>query len=108
LATGSADLFNQTAAIGEKSPIMIKPDPFPAWRIIYFVDSYHFARFGIPFVEFFTDFHPDYHQPSDEIRHIRFKEMAEIMGVIFDLTNHYAQGGANPKFQRPVWFLTTK
>jgi hypothetical protein len=30
LATGSDDLFNQTAAFGEKSPITIKPDPFPA------------------------------------------------------------------------------
>ena len=107
LATGSENLFNKTAAIGEKSAITIKPDPFPAWRIVYFVDSYHFARFNIPFVEFFTDFHPDYHQPSDEIRHIRFEELGEIMEVIFELTNHYAQGGTKPAFQRPAWFLTT-
>lgn len=108
LTTGGEDLFAQAAAIGEKKKITIKPDPFPTWRLIYFVDSYHFARFDIPFVEFFTDFHPDYHQPTDEIHHIRFAELGKIMEVMFELTNHYAQGGDKPKFQRPEWFLTTK
>jgi len=108
LATGSEDLFRQASDIGEKKQITVHPDPFPAWRIVYFVDSYHFARFDIPFVEFFTDFHPDYHQPTDEIRHIRFAELDRILGVMFEITNHYAQGGKKPKFQRPVWFLTTK
>ena len=108
LATGSEELFTQAAVIGEKKKITVKPDPFPTWRLIYFVDSYHFARFDIPFVEFFTDFHPDYHQPTDEIRHIRFAELGKIMEVMFDLTNFYAQGGNKPKFQRPEWFLTTK
>lgn len=108
LATGCEDLFMQAADIGEKKQITVHPDPFPAWRIVYFVDSYHFARFNIPFVEFFTDFHPDYHQPTDEIRHIRFAELVRIMEVMFEVTNYYAQGGKIPKFQRPAWFLTTK
>jgi hypothetical protein len=76
-------------------------------RIVYFVDSYHFARFDIPLVEFFTDFHPDYHQPSDEILHIRFKELGQIIEVVSALADHYAHGGTKPKFHRPVWFLTT-
>ncbi len=108
LATGSEDLFAQAADIGGKKQITVRPDPFPAWRIVYFIDSYHFARFDIPFVEFFTDFHADYHQPTDEIRHIRFAELGKIMEVMFDLTSYYAQGGERPKFLRPVWFLTTE
>lgn len=105
LATGSDELFTHAADIGKKKQITVKPDPFPAWRIVYFVDSYHFAHFDIPFVEFFTDFHPDYHQPTDEIQHIRFEELARILKVMYELTNYYAQGGKKPAFQRPEWFL---
>lgn len=53
-----------------------------------------------------TEFHSDYHQPSDEIQHIRFEELVPIVEVIYKLADYYAQGGEKPTFQRPAWFLT--
>jgi len=32
--------------------------------------------------------------------------MSQIIDVIFELTNFYAQGGKKPVFKRPNWFLT--
>ena len=82
------------------------PDPHPEWRLTYFSDGYHFARFDIPAIFLFTDLHQDYHQPSDEIQFIRFDEMEKILDVMHELTDFYAQGGEKPTCQRPVWFKT--
>ena len=106
ITTGCEDLFTQAKAMGTKRGITVQPDPFPTWRLTYFIDSYHFARFDIPFIQFMTEFHSDYHQPSDEIQHIRFEELVPIVEVIYKLADYYAQGGEKPTFQRPAWFLT--
>ncbi len=106
--TGSDEIYEKTADIGRKTGITALPDPFPTWRLVYLIDSYHFARFEVPFIQFMTEFHKDYHQPSDEVQFIRFEELGHIFEVMYELTNFYAQGGKRPKFKRPDWFITMK
>jgi len=104
VTAGCDDLFEKTAAIGKELGIEVIPDPHPQWRLSYFSDGYHFARFDIPSIFLFTDLHQDYHQPSDEIQFIRFEELEEILNVMYELTHFYAQGGEKPTCQRPIWF----
>ena len=106
ITSGCEELFSQAASIGKKNEITVLEDKHPTWRLVYFVDSYHFARFNIPFIQFMTEFHEDYHQPSDEVSKIRFEELGRILEVMYELTNYYAQGGKKPVFQRPDWFIT--
>jgi len=106
LATGCEEIFTKAAEIGKQAQVDVLPDSHPTWRLVYFVDSYHFARSSAPFIEFFTDIHADYHQPTDEVDRIRFGELGRITGVILGLADYYAQGGKRPSFKRPVWFLT--
>ncbi|UCC44882.1 MAG: M28 family peptidase, partial [Candidatus Zixiibacteriota bacterium] len=82
------------------------PDENPTWRLIYFVDPYHFAQHGIPSIECFTGLHSDYHQPSDEASLIRFGQLERVLDVLNKLTDFYTQGGGRPIFQRPDWFIT--
>jgi hypothetical protein len=84
--TGCDEVFDKTVAIGKETGVTVLPDPHPSWRLVCFVDSYHFARFDIPFIEFITEFHSDYHQPSDEIEKIRLEELGRILEVMFELT----------------------
>jgi len=107
IAPGCDEVFENAVAIGKQTGITVLPDQHPSWRVVYFVDSYHFARLNVPFIHFMTEFHTDYHQPSDETNSIRFKELGNIVEVIFELTKRYAQGERKPFFQRPEWFLTT-
>jgi len=63
-ATGCDELFSRAAEFGKQKGIEVLADPNPSWRLIHFVDSYHFARLNIPYIDFMTEFHKDYHQPS--------------------------------------------
>lgn len=108
ITTGCDELFSLAASIGQENEITVLEDKHPMWRLVYLIDSYHFARFDIPFVQFMTEFHQDYHQPSDEVSKIRFEELGRILEVMLELTDYYAQGGQKSIFQRPEWFLTAK
>jgi hypothetical protein len=103
---GGRGVFERAFEAGRKKGIVVKEDPFPSWRIVYFIDSYHFARFDVPFVEFFAEMHEDYHQPSDETELIRFDELVSITDLVYDLMEHYASGGTREAFARPSWLLT--
>ncbi len=103
---GCDEVFERAVAIGKRTGVTVLPDQHPSWRMIYFIDSYHFARFDVPVIQFMTEFHSDYHQPSDETDLIRFEELGRIVEVMFGLTNDYAQGEPKPTFHRPEWFLT--
>jgi Zn-dependent M28 family amino/carboxypeptidase len=105
IADVSEDLFRTAAEIGGASGIKIEPDPNPTWRFLYRVDSYHFAREGVPAIEFFTNMHKDYHQPSDTADLIHYDQLARITDAVHRLVDHYAQGGSRPAFKRPEWFL---
>ena len=106
LANGCEEIFSKAVEIGKQAQVDVLPDAHPTWRLIYFVDSYHFARCSVPFIEFFTDIHSDYHQPSDEVDRIRFGELGRITEAISRLTDYYVQGGKGPSSERPGWFLT--
>jgi Peptidase family M28 len=99
-------LFEESLAIGKKHNIEVIPDQQPTWRVIYLTDLYHFAKAGVPGVEFFTGLHPDYHQPSDTADKIRYSEMARIVEMASELTRGYVDGKSRPKFVRPGWFMT--
>jgi len=104
--TGSDELYQRALNIGIDRSIKVMPDPFPSWRLVYFIDSFSFARNNIPFIQFMTDFHPDYHQPTDEVQFIKFDELERITELIYEMTKYYANGGERPTFKRPAWFLT--
>lgn len=106
IASCAPGLFAETAELGKKHKIEVIPDQQPSWRLIYLTDVYHFAKSGIPGVEFFTGFHPDYHQPGDTAEKIRYQEMSRIVDIAFDLARAYADGRAKPAFVRPDWFMT--
>lgn len=105
--TPSSDaLFERAVVSGEAAGISVIPDPVPSWRLLYFTDSYHFARFDVPVISTFTALHEDYHQPSDEAEKIRFDELEKIVEMLTHLARHYAAGAEKPEYQRPEWFLT--
>lgn len=106
ITTGCDEIYEKAAEIGKEIGITVLPDPFPTWRLVYLIDSFHFARLELPFIQFMTEFHEDYHQPSDEVQYIRFEELGHIFAVMFKLADYYAQGGKKLTFQRPGWFLT--
>jgi hypothetical protein len=103
---GCDEVFEKAVDIGRTTGVTVLPDQHPSWRFVYFIDSYHFARFDVPVIQFMTEFHSDYHQPSDEVNLIRFQELGRIVEVMCGLTNAYAQGEPKPTFRRPEWFLT--
>jgi Zn-dependent M28 family amino/carboxypeptidase len=106
IADGAPQLFEKAVELGRKHSIQVIPDQQPHWRVSYLIDSYHFLRFGVPAVFFFTGTHPDYHQPSDTADKIHYAEMAKILETAAELTRFYADGAAKPDFRRPDWFLT--
>lgn len=106
ISHNSEDLYGRAVTLGENSRIRVVPDQQPSWKIAYLTDSYHFSRFDIPVIEFFTGVHPDYHQPTDHPDRIRYDELTRIVEMIFNLTNEVAQGAWRPRAKRPAWFLT--
>lgn len=106
IAPTCAPLFEETVAIGQEHRIEVDPDQQPSWRVAYLTDSYHFTRFDVPAIEFFTGMHPDYHQPSDSVEKIRYAELGRILAVMEGLARRYADGAPKPNVTRPAWFLT--
>jgi hypothetical protein len=106
IAPGCEALFAETAAIGKEHKIEVDPDQQPSWRVAYLTDSYHFTRFDVPAIEFFTGLHPDYHQPTDSAEKIRYAELGRILAVMEGLARRYADGAPKPPVVRPAWFLT--
>jgi len=106
--TGCDALFRKAEGIGASVGINVLPDPHPDWRLVYFIDCFHFARFNIPFIDFMTEFHADYHQPTDEVRFIQYEELEKITNIIYEMTLYYASTAERPVFQRPAWFLTAE
>jgi hypothetical protein len=105
--TGCDELYQRTMEMAAEHGIKVIPDPYPTYRFPYFVDSYSFSRFDIPFIQYMTDISADYHQPTDEVKLINFDGLERITELIYDMTKYYANGGKRPTFKRPDWFLTT-
>lgn len=106
--TGCDALLQKAQSIGEKVGIAVLPEPYPDWRLVYFIDCFNFARFNIPFIDFMTEFHADYHQPTDEVKLIKFGELEKITNIIYEMATYYANSAERPAFKRPAWFLTAE
>ena len=106
IAHGAPSLYQKAVELGRAHQIQVVEDQQPLWRVSYLIDSYHFLRFNVPAIFFFTGVHPDYHQPSDTADKIRYPEMARIVDLAAGLTRHWADGAPKPDFQRPAWFVT--
>ncbi len=106
IAAVSRDLFDAALDASINLGIQVVPDRNPQKRLLYFVDSYHFARLGVPSLEEFTAMHADYHQPSDEADKIRFDRLADIVEMTARLVGQYTGGAPRPRYERPAWFIT--
>lgn len=106
IAPCAPGMFEEAVRLGNANRIEVLPDQQPTWRLMYLTDTYHFARFGVPGVEFFTGFHPDYHQPSDTADKIRYDELARIVDLAAAVARGYRDGNPKPAFTRPAWFRT--
>jgi hypothetical protein len=105
ICPGSEELFERLVAAGKNHDIEILPDQHPTWRIIYFTDTFHFARFYTPAIECITGIHGDVHRPSDEADLIKYDNLTRVVETIFDMANYSGQGGKKPKYEKPEWFL---
>lgn len=105
ICPGSDELFERLVETGKNHNIEVLPDQHPTWRIIYFTDTFHFARFYKPAIECITGIHQDVHRPTDEADLIKYDNLTRVVGTIFDMANFYAQGGEKPKYEKPEWFL---
>ena len=106
IAAVSDDLFLAASEAGSGAGIEVVPDRHPEKHLLYFVDSYHFARLGVPAAELFTAIHADYHQPTDEVDKIRFDRLGQIVDVAGRLASRLADGAVRPRYHRPGWFIT--
>lgn len=105
ISSFSKELFENTVQLGKKHGLDVLPDQQPSWRLVYLTDVYHFSRFRVPGVEFFTGFHPDYHQPSDTSDKIRYAELERIVNLAADLARVYVDGAPRPVFESKPWFI---
>lgn len=103
--TGCDELYQQCRQIGQRLGVQAMPDPYPTWRLAYFIDSYNFVRYNIPFLQFMTDFHADYHQPRDEANLINYDQLVLITQVIHEMAVHYANVPTGPVLNMPPWFM---
>jgi hypothetical protein len=61
-------------------------------------DQQSFYVKGIPVFFFFTDYHNDYHRPSDTADKINFAGMERIAALVFDLASRLATSPERPQF----------
>lgn len=104
--TQSPQLLALATELGAQESIKVLPDQQVSWRVPYLTDSYHFSRFNIPSVEFFTGLHEDYHAEGDDADKIHFAELARIMTVMHGVAQRYADGAPRAKVERPEWYVT--
>lgn len=104
--TQSPQLFKLASDLGARESIKVLPDQQVSWRVPYLTDSYHFSRFNIPSVEFFTGLHEDYHAAGDDADKIHFAELARIMTVMHGVARLYADGAPRATVERPEWYVT--
>jgi hypothetical protein len=104
--TQSPALLQLATDLGAQAGIKVLGDQQVPWRVAYLTDSYHFSRFDIPAVEFFTGMHGDYHAPTDDADKIQFENLARIMTVMHGVARSYADGAERPAVKRPEWYVT--
>ena len=94
--TGTGDTFpRQVGAVEERYGLRVRSVPAGTGPS----DHDSFCRKGVPVLSIFTDFHFDYHRPSDTPDKIDLPVMLTVVGVAEDLAADFAAGVSRPKFQ---------
>ncbi|MBX9627339.1 MAG: M28 family peptidase [Gemmataceae bacterium] len=94
--TGTGDTFpRQVAAVEDRYGLRVKSVPAGTGPS----DHDSFYRKGVPVLFLFTDFHSDYHRPSDTPDKIDLPGMLTVVGLTEDLAGDLAAGVARPKYQ---------
>jgi Zn-dependent M28 family amino/carboxypeptidase len=103
LSTQLGELTERTAA-AQSTPIRLDraldANGHPQ-RIYCRSDHFHYARYGIPIVFFFTGLHGDYHRVTDEPQYIDYPHYARITNFIRDLALRVADLAQRPVVDQP-------
>lgn len=70
-------------------------------RIYCRSDHALYARHGVPVAFFFTGLHLDYHQVTDEPQYIDYEKLAQVTGLVHDVTLALANRDARPRLDGP-------
>jgi hypothetical protein len=62
-------------------------------------DDYNFIARRIPAINFFTDFHDDYHAPGDDWQKIDTDGTRQVAALAFELAAHRAARDSRPEFE---------
>lgn len=70
-------------------------------RIYCRSDHALYARHGVPVTFFFTGLHLDYHQVTDEPQYIDYEKLANVTGLVHDVTLALANRDGRPRLDAP-------
>lgn len=59
-------------------------------------DHASFYEAGVPVLHFFTGFHPQYHRPEDDVKHLNIEGMRRIASLVVDLVTELAMADERP------------
>lgn len=94
--TGTGDTFpRQVGAVEDRYGLRVRSVPAGTGPS----DHDSFCRKGVPVLSLFTDFHSDYHRPSDTPDKIDLPGVLTVVGVAADLAADFAGAVSRPKFQ---------
>jgi hypothetical protein len=105
IAPGSEELANMMIEHAKILKLKTQPDQHPEMRLLYLSDQFPFVYNNIPAVFCFTGLHPDYHQPSDHIDKLNFKDMEKIVRAVFLTALQLANLEEIPSFKAPAYFV---
>jgi Peptidase family M28 len=93
-------------AANAKQPLPFKFDyeyDVPGHPLQYYcrADHYSYARYGIPSVALSRGEHLDYHQVTDEVEYIDFKDMARVTHMVYDAAMALADTPTRPALDAP-------
>ena len=75
-------------------------------------DAAPYIEQGIPYMEFFTGLHEDYHQPSDEVATLDPVKFEAVARTVYATVWTVANGALRPRIDKPVppvlWFMTPR
>lgn len=75
-------------------------------------DAAPYIEQGIPYMEFFTGLHEDYHQPSDEVAQLDPMKFEAVARSVYATLWTVANGARRPRIDKPVppvlWFMTPR
>lgn len=77
-------------------------DPNDPEQFFYRSDHFNYAKRGVPIIFFMDGSHADYHQPSDSVEKINFKEMEKVARTIMATGWDLANRDKRPTVDKPL------